>query len=169
MEEPTLDADLVLSSHELRTLFDGELPIIDQRIVYQTGPAAGPLIVVDASKRPDVVDLVRVIKRVSPGVATMQCSWRPLFLRPSAWLQLNVEITTPAVCSLRIVFRLPGQSELADEIAAMGWFSLSPYGFEADGSVDPEKTILVTCPDPTEAVRRTLDRVDAWGPGPESV
>src|SRR4051794_30566287 len=149
---------------EARALFADELPIIGVgKCFLDNDPNSPvPVIAVDATNRPDLLDLGRVMRLEPAGATAATLSLRPFFHRPEGFVALTVTLTSPVSCSLKLIFRLPQQSMLAHAVVAAQRFVVSVTPIDTEGNFDAARGIVLNCTDPTGVVDQAIEQVDRW-------
>jgi hypothetical protein len=156
-----------LSPEAVAALLADELPITGSHICFTAGAqtTALPVVAVDATARPDLLDLGRVIRMGSRQVSIGATTLAPFLRPPEAFIVLTIGLVAPVNCSLKLIFRLPQQSQLIESIVKAPRFVLTPSPIDPNGVFDSSQAIVLACPDPTETVRQTVDLVDSWPDG----
>jgi hypothetical protein len=156
--------DPSLSLAAVQAIFADELPITGWGKCYlASAPATEvPVIAVDATGRPDVTDLGRVVGLEPRGVTVGSIHLRSLFRHPEGFVACSVAFTSPVTCSLKVIFRLPRQRDLALAIVAASKFVISPEPLDADGNFDASHGIALACTDPTGVLRQAVALADSW-------
>ena len=142
------------------------LPIVD---VGTISPARSPetplpVLVIDPTGRPELLDVGRVINQEKPGA--MQVRWSATLTPPAAQVVLRIDVATPVAFSLKLRFHLPRESGLLESIIEAPALAITPYPLRGvERTVEPRSVIVVTCPDEYDVVRAALDQVDMWNGG----
>lgn len=120
--------------------------LLDERAVVY------PTVLVDASDRPDVADLTRVVS--TEGVGDLSTFAEPLIgVDGRRLLRLDVRLTRPVAVAWSVEFHLPEYSDLLALAAERGCLV---FAFGVDGSVGSGNGWLGVDLDPA-AVRAILD------------
>lgn len=145
-----MSCDQSFSSEQVRALFADELPIVGVGAAYLPSvPTTGvPVLIVDAVGRLDVADLGRVLRLEPQGSTTGFMRLVPFFRRPKGYVAVTISFTSTVNCSLKLIFRLPRQSRLAQNVVAAPKFAISPDPIDAAGNFDPSKVIVLTLSGP---------------------
>lgn len=153
------------SPEEQRAFFADEVPITGDGIAYLASAAEVPVpvVAVDPAGRPDLQDLGRVLRLEPAGsdsVGPLQIG--AYFRPPVGFVLISASFTSPADCSLKLIFRLPRQSQLVQAVVDAPKFVISPGPIDADGEFDASRGIVLTCSDPDGFVRWAIEQVKGW-------
>src|SRR4051812_22026952 len=111
-----------------------------------------PLIVVDADRRQDLMDLGRVFVQEQPGGGEVHTSWDLLVLatsddepsgdHPHGYVSLTIAIEKPVTSSLKILFPIPQWIEELAVIESAPKLAIALGPPDARGNWEPFRTIV---------------------------
>jgi hypothetical protein len=117
---------------------------------------------VDAHDRPDILDLPRVVHQEG-GRMHSRMSWRAYLTQPTGLIVLTIRRIDSMPFTMQILFELPDDQELLEEVVEAEHVGITPYPIAGDGAFDPKRAILFRCPgDPLGLVGRTIAQVEQW-------
>jgi hypothetical protein len=165
------------SDEEARAFVAGGLMVTEcGPVSLESAPTtAVPLVVVDPTNRPDLLDLGRVFIQEQPGGGEAHTTWDLLAYDaggadtagdlPRGYVSLTITTSRPVASSLKILFALPRWIDELEriEVAPKLVIALGPPG--PDGNWDPLKVITLGSPGSHahEVIRDAVELVESWG------
>ncbi len=117
---------------------------------------------VDARDRPEILDLPRVVHQEG-GRMPSRMSWQAYLTPPTALVTLTIRRVDSMPFTMRLLFELPEDREILEEVVEAEQVGISPHPIARDGTFDPMKAFLFRCPgDPLGLVGRTITQVERW-------
>lgn len=156
--------------------------VADGLMVTECGPVtlasapttAVPLVIVDASQRPDLLDLGRVFIQEQPGGGEVHAGWDLLVYdadgadaagdQPRGYVSLTIVMNRPVASSLKLLFALPRWIDELERIEVAPKLAIALGPPDADGHWDPLKLIVLGSPGSHahEVIRNAVDLVESW-------
>jgi hypothetical protein len=164
------------NEQEARTFLDGGLTVTQiGPVTLASIPATEvPLVVIDASQRPDLLDLGRVAVQEQPGGGEVHAQWDLLdYVTPAAqtavdqprgYVSLTIIMNRPVTSSLKLLFALPMFIDELERIEVAPKLAISLAPPDANGNWDSSKLIVLGTPGAHahEVIRDAVDLVNCW-------
>jgi hypothetical protein len=133
-----------------------------------------PLVIVDASQRPDLLDLGRVFVQEQPGGGEVHAQWDLLVYdadgaptasdQPRGYVSLTIIMSRPVTNSLKLLFALPRWIYELERIEVAPKLAIALGPPNVDGNWDPLKLIVLGSPGAHahDVIRNAVELVECW-------
>jgi hypothetical protein len=121
-------------------------------------PAQVLIIGVDATGRPDVADLCRVMTQ--EGQSSVSANWSADSRRVPTWVSLSVQCLAPVECRFSIEMELPENIDLARMAAAAERIAITPEPLAEGGSLSPTALIDLDANNSWTVLKNAIARIE---------